>query len=139
MREETLRYETPHAPTSTCDRYDPILHVAPPLVPRCNDGHPQTNYSTGDSAIEAIKGMPVLEGVDVTVMMTPARFATIRRAARRDIRKCALAYVSMGRTNSSTSNPTSGTPWRCVLRMPTALNKSSPRAFYFGKHHTSVI
>src|SRR6266571_5773645 len=39
MREETLRYETPHAPTSTCDRYDPILHVAPPLVPRCNDGH----------------------------------------------------------------------------------------------------
>src|SRR5947207_15277107 len=39
MREETLRYETPHAPTSTCDRYDSILHVAPPLVPRCNDGH----------------------------------------------------------------------------------------------------
>src|SRR5207247_8389422 len=39
MREETLRYETPHAPTRTCDRYDSILHVAPPLVPRCNDGH----------------------------------------------------------------------------------------------------
>ena len=77
-----------------------------------------------------IKAMPSLDGVDVTVMMTPARFGTIRRAASRDVRKYDLAYVSMGRTKSSTSNPTSGTPWSFVLRMPTALNEMSMRPVF---------
>jgi len=34
-----------------------------------------------------IKGMPVLAGVEVTVMITPDRFRTIRRAARRAVTK----------------------------------------------------
>src|SRR5437016_4505534 len=74
-----------------------------------------------------ISGIPVLDGVDVTVMMTPARFATIRRAARRAVRKYDRAYVSMGRMNSSTSNSANGTPWSFVFGMPTALNEMSTR------------
>jgi hypothetical protein len=35
--------------------------------------------------------MPVREGIEVTVMITPDRFATIRRAARRAVRKYDLA------------------------------------------------
>ena len=53
---------------------------------------------------------PSARGVEVTVMITPDPFATIRRAARRAVRKYDLVYVAIGRENCSTSSSTRGTP-----------------------------
>jgi hypothetical protein len=45
----------------------------------------------------------------VTVKITPDRFASIRRAANRAVRKDDLMYVVIGRENCSTSNSIKGT------------------------------
>jgi hypothetical protein len=54
-------------------------------------------------------GVPVLEGVAVTVMITSDRFGSIRRAAMRAVRKYDLVYAAIGRENCSTSSSTKGT------------------------------
>ena len=68
--------------------------------------------------------MPVREGTDVTVMITPDRLATIRRAARRAVRKYDLVQVAIGRENCSTSSSARGTR-TFGLGMPIALNEIS--------------
>jgi hypothetical protein len=76
-------------------------------------------------------GVPVLEGVAVTVMITLDRFATIRRAARRAVRKYDLAYVAIGRENCSTSSSTRGTR-TFGFGMPIALKEMSTRPALVG-------
>ena len=60
-------------------------------------------------------------------MITPDRFATIRRAAARAVRKYDVEKVVIGRENRSTAISTRGTPTRSVLGIPTALNEMSTR------------
>ena len=63
----------------------------------------------------------------VTVMITPDRFAIIRRAARRAVRKYDLVWAVIGRANCSTPSSTSGTPRIPAFGIPTAWNEMSTR------------
>src|SRR5512140_3042975 len=73
-----------------------------------------------------INGVPVREGVEVTVMITPDRLTAIRRAARRAVRKYDLVYVTIGRENASVSSSARGARIFGFGR-PIALNEISTR------------
>jgi hypothetical protein len=53
-------------------------------------------------AVASTNGMPSREWVAVTVMMTPDSFGTIRRAARRAVRKYEVARVLLSPSSKRT-------------------------------------
>src|SRR4029079_18461421 len=91
-------------------------------------GSPRVSASTAAIAGPAPppNGVPVRDGVEVTVMITPDPLATIRRAARRAVRKYDLVYVAIGRENCSRSSLTRGAR-TFGFGMPIALKEMSTR------------